>query len=221
MPASPSPYGGLSLIGGRVSSVGALLLALGCARLARFEPVAGGCLRQHRQLSLCLDLLGRLDRQAAISLTLVGYLRCSCHSGALEPDGRPGHRGVRTVYPDQPAWHPLTRARSALPHPAQAGSAVVGRPAWRAPSYPRTSEPASLLGGDYVQAIATMALLHLRGKRTGDFGDRERGRQRLVGSCAFVHSLWALYGTGEQAVFHGHRFPPGGSAAGGWKCLPS
>ena len=36
-----------------------------------------------------------------------------------------------------------------------------------------------------------------------DAADLWRGRQLLVGSCAFIYSVWALYGTGEQAVFWG------------------
>lgn len=42
LPASLTPYGGLSLVGWLVSSVGAILLALTFSRLARFNPAAGG-----------------------------------------------------------------------------------------------------------------------------------------------------------------------------------
>ncbi len=42
LPASLTPYGGLSLIGWLVSSAGAILLALTFSRLARFDPAAGG-----------------------------------------------------------------------------------------------------------------------------------------------------------------------------------
>lgn len=38
LPASLTPYGGLSLIGWLVSSAGAILLALTFSRLARFDP---------------------------------------------------------------------------------------------------------------------------------------------------------------------------------------
>ena len=42
LPASLSPYGGLSIVGWLLSTAGALLLALVFARLARIDPAAGG-----------------------------------------------------------------------------------------------------------------------------------------------------------------------------------
>jgi APA family basic amino acid/polyamine antiporter len=49
LPASLSPFGGLSIIGWLVSTVGALLLALVFARLARIDPAAGGPYAYTRQ----------------------------------------------------------------------------------------------------------------------------------------------------------------------------
>ncbi len=51
--------------------------------------------------------------------------------------------------------------------------------------------------------LCAAALLHLLATKPDGFSVRERGRQLLVGSCAFIYSVWALYGTGEQAVFWG------------------
>ena len=42
LPASLAAFGGLSLVGWLISSVGAVLLALTFARLARLNPAAGG-----------------------------------------------------------------------------------------------------------------------------------------------------------------------------------
>jgi APA family basic amino acid/polyamine antiporter len=42
LPASLAPFGGISIFGWLFSTTGALLLALVFARLARFQPAAGG-----------------------------------------------------------------------------------------------------------------------------------------------------------------------------------
>ena len=59
------------------------------------------------------------------------------------------------------------------------------------------------MAGVVPYVLCAAALLHLLATRPDGFSARERGRQLLVGSCAFIYSVWALYGTGEQAVFWG------------------
>ena len=39
--------------------------------------------------------------------------------------------------------------------------------------------------------------------RPTDFGRHENGRLLWIGCCAFLYSIWALYGTGERAIFWG------------------
>ena len=82
LPASLAPYGGLSLLGWVVSTVGALLLALVFARLARFNPASGGPYAYTRQAYG--DLAGFLvawgywisvwSANAALAVAFVGYL---------------------------------------------------------------------------------------------------------------------------------------------------
>ncbi|MCY1554095.1 transporter, basic amino acid/polyamine antiporter (APA) family [compost metagenome] len=52
-------------------------------------------------------------------------------------------------------------------------------------------------------AFCTAALLQQLAVRPGDFSDRERGRLVAIGVLGFFYSIWALYGTGEQAIFWG------------------
>jgi len=59
------------------------------------------------------------------------------------------------------------------------------------------------MAGVVPYVLCAAALLHLLATKPDGFSVRERGRQLLVGSCAFIYSVWALYGTGEQAVFWG------------------
>jgi basic amino acid/polyamine antiporter, APA family len=59
------------------------------------------------------------------------------------------------------------------------------------------------MAGVVPYVFCAAALLHLLAIRPADFGDREKGRLLGIGCCAFVYSMWALYGTGEQALFWG------------------
>jgi APA family basic amino acid/polyamine antiporter len=52
-------------------------------------------------------------------------------------------------------------------------------------------------------AFCTAALLQQLAVKPGDFSDRERGRLVSIGVLGFIYSIWALYGTGEQAIFWG------------------
>lgn len=52
-------------------------------------------------------------------------------------------------------------------------------------------------------AFCTAALLQLLAVRTNEFSSRSRPQLIAVGSLGFLYSLWALYGTGEQAIFWG------------------
>jgi APA family basic amino acid/polyamine antiporter len=52
-------------------------------------------------------------------------------------------------------------------------------------------------------AFCTAALLQLLAVRTSEFSPRSRPQLIAVGSLGFLYSLWALYGTGEQAIFWG------------------
>jgi APA family basic amino acid/polyamine antiporter len=82
LPASLAPYGGLSLAGWLVSAGGSIMLALTFARLARFNPAAGGPYAYTRQAYG--DLAGFLVAwgywisvwcaNAAIAVAFVGYL---------------------------------------------------------------------------------------------------------------------------------------------------
>jgi APA family basic amino acid/polyamine antiporter len=82
VPASLAPYGGISLIGWGVSAAGSVLLALVFARLAGFNPAAGGPYAYTRQAFG--DLAGFLvawgywisvwSAEAALAVALVGYL---------------------------------------------------------------------------------------------------------------------------------------------------
>ncbi|OFW09655.1 MAG: hypothetical protein A3H96_02615 [Acidobacteria bacterium RIFCSPLOWO2_02_FULL_67_36] len=82
LPASLAPYGGISLGGWALSTAGSILLALVFARLARFNPAAGGPYAYTRQAYG--DLAGFLVAwgywisiwcaNAAIAVAFVGYL---------------------------------------------------------------------------------------------------------------------------------------------------
>ncbi|WP_374440527.1 amino acid permease [Pseudomonas panipatensis] len=52
-------------------------------------------------------------------------------------------------------------------------------------------------------AFCTAALLQLLAVQPEQFSPRSRPRLVAVGSLGFLYSLWALYGTGEQAIFWG------------------
>lgn len=52
-------------------------------------------------------------------------------------------------------------------------------------------------------AFCTAALLQQLAVQPGDFSARERGRLVAIGVLGFIYSIWALYGTGEQAIFWG------------------
>lgn len=52
-------------------------------------------------------------------------------------------------------------------------------------------------------AFCTAALLQQLAVQPGDFSEPERGRLVVIGVLGFVYSIWALYGTGEQAIFWG------------------
>ncbi|MDE3735985.1 amino acid permease [Pseudomonas resinovorans] len=52
-------------------------------------------------------------------------------------------------------------------------------------------------------AFCTAALLQQLAVKPGDFSEGERGRLVAIGVLGFVYSIWALYGTGEQAIFWG------------------
>src|SRR3990167_9855073 len=83
LPASLAAFGGLSLVGWLISSVGAVLLALTFARLARLNPAAGGPYAYTRDGFgsfagyLCAWTYWKAAwiGNAAIAVTLVGYLQ--------------------------------------------------------------------------------------------------------------------------------------------------
>ncbi|BBP82303.1 amino acid permease [Pseudomonas sp. Pc102] len=52
-------------------------------------------------------------------------------------------------------------------------------------------------------AFCTAALLQQLAVQPGDFSANERGRLVAIGVLGFAYSIWALYGTGEQAIFWG------------------
>ncbi|WP_373875439.1 amino acid permease [Pseudomonas tohonis] len=52
-------------------------------------------------------------------------------------------------------------------------------------------------------AFCTAALLQQLAVQPGDFSASERGRLVAIGVLGFAYSIWALYGTGEQAIFWG------------------
>ncbi len=59
------------------------------------------------------------------------------------------------------------------------------------------------MAGVVPYVFCAAALLHLLAIQPADFSDRERGRLLWIGCCTFIYSMWALYGTGEQAIFWG------------------
>ncbi|HSC83516.1 MAG TPA: amino acid permease, partial [Pseudomonas sp.] len=59
------------------------------------------------------------------------------------------------------------------------------------------------MAGVVPYVLCAAALLHLLAIKPDGFGVKEKGRVLVIGSCAFIYSVWALYGTGEQAVFWG------------------
>ncbi len=52
-------------------------------------------------------------------------------------------------------------------------------------------------------AFCTAALLQLLAVRPDEFSPRSRRQLLVIGSLGFAYSLWALYGTGQQAIFWG------------------
>ncbi|MBB2497200.1 amino acid permease [Aquipseudomonas ullengensis] len=59
------------------------------------------------------------------------------------------------------------------------------------------------MAGVVPYVFCAAALLQLLAVRPGEFGRHEQGRILWIGCGAFIYSMWALYGTGEQAVFWG------------------
>ena len=59
------------------------------------------------------------------------------------------------------------------------------------------------MAGVVPYVFCAAALLHLLAVRPLEFGAHEKGRVLSIGCCAFIYAIWALYGTGEQAVFWG------------------
>jgi APA family basic amino acid/polyamine antiporter len=59
------------------------------------------------------------------------------------------------------------------------------------------------MAGVVPYVLCAAALQHLMALRPAEFGEREKGRLLCIGCCAFVYSIWALYGTGEQEIFWG------------------
>ncbi|MCY1490993.1 transporter, basic amino acid/polyamine antiporter (APA) family [compost metagenome] len=52
-------------------------------------------------------------------------------------------------------------------------------------------------------AFCTAALLQFLAVSPQNFKPRERTAVFLLGTLGFLYSMWALYGTGEQAIFWG------------------
>jgi APA family basic amino acid/polyamine antiporter len=52
-------------------------------------------------------------------------------------------------------------------------------------------------------AFCTAALLQFLAVKPEAFKPRERGLLVVIGSLGFIYSMWALYGTGQQAIFWG------------------
>ena len=173
LPASLTPYGGLSLIGWLVSSAGAVLLALTFSRLARLNPAAGGPYAYTRDafgsfagyLSAWIYWMAAWIGNAAISVTLVGYLQVFlpvlrdpllmvvAAIGAIWLCTLINLRGIRS----------FAYAQNLLTVLKLVPLLLVGLLGWFYfnPSYLRIPEPAALPGGGYAQAIATTAALTL------------------------------------------------------------
>ena len=86
---------------------------------------------------------------------------------------------------------------------AVAGGVNVGLAFALGASLPGGAILLGTMAGVVPYVLCAAALMHLLATKPDGFSVRERGRQLLVGSCAFIYSVWALYGTGEQAVFWG------------------
>jgi APA family basic amino acid/polyamine antiporter len=173
LPASLTPYGGLSLIGWLVSSVGAVLLALTFSRLARLNPAAGGPYAYTRDafgsfagyLCAWIYWMAAWIGNAAISVTLVGYLQVFLPAlrdptlmvataiGAIWLCTLINLRGIRS----------FAYAQNILTLLKLVPLLLVGLLGWFYfnPAYLRIPEPAQLPGGGYAQAIATTAALTL------------------------------------------------------------
>jgi APA family basic amino acid/polyamine antiporter len=52
-------------------------------------------------------------------------------------------------------------------------------------------------------AFCTAALLQFLAVKPEAFKPRERALMVVIGSVGFIYSMWALYGTGQQAIFWG------------------
>ncbi|MGL4317559.1 MAG: amino acid permease [Pseudomonas sp.] len=173
LPASLTPYGGLSLIGWLVSSVGAVLLALTFSRLARVNPAAGGPYAYTRDafgsfagyLCAWIYWMAAWIGNAAISVTLVGYLQVflpvlrdpvlmvGTAIGAIWLCTLINLRGIKS----------FAYAQNILTLLKLVPLLLVGLLGWFYfnPGYLRIPEPAQLPGGSYAQAIATTAALTL------------------------------------------------------------
>lgn len=173
LPASLTPYGGLSLVGWLVSSVGAILLALTFSRLARFNPAAGGPYAYTREafgsfagyLCAWIYWMAAWIGNAAISITLVGYLQVflpvlrdpvftvATAIAAIWLCTLINLRGIRS----------FAFAQNILTLLKLVPLLLVGLLGWFFfhTEYLQVPEPAQLPGGGYAQAIATTAALTL------------------------------------------------------------
>ncbi|UUY06951.1 amino acid permease [Pseudomonas sp. J452] len=173
LPASLTPYGGLSLVGWLVSSVGAVLLALTFSRLARLNPAAGGPYAYTRDafgsfagyLCAWIYWMAAWIGNAAISVTLVGYLQVflpilrdptlmvATAIGAIWLCTLINLRGIKS----------FALAQNILTLLKLVPLLLVGLLGWFHfhPEYLSIPEPEKLPGGGYAQAIATTAALTL------------------------------------------------------------
>lgn len=173
LPASLAAFGGLSLVGWLISSVGAVLLALTFARLARLNPAAGGPYAYTRDGFgsfagyLCAWTYWKAAwiGNAAIAVTLVGYLQVFIPAlkdpllmvataiGAIWLCTLINLRGIGAFGVVQN----LLTLLKLIP------LVLIGVLGWWSfhPEYLRIPEPQDLPGGGYAQAIATTAALTL------------------------------------------------------------
>ena len=173
LPASLAAFGGLSLVGWLISSVGAVLLALTFARLARLNPAAGGPYAYTRDGFgsfagyLCAWTYWKAAwiGNAAIAVTLVGYLQVFIPAlkdpllmvataiGAIWLCTLINLRGIGAFGVVQN----LLTLLKLIP------LVLIGVLGWWSfhPEYLRIPEPQDLPGGGYAQAISTTAALTL------------------------------------------------------------
>jgi APA family basic amino acid/polyamine antiporter len=173
LPASLTPYGGLSLIGWLVSSVGAVLLALTFSRLARVNPAAGGPYAYTRDafgsfagyLCAWIYWMAAWIGNAAISVTLVGYLQVflpTLRDPVLAVTTAVGAIWLCTLI-NLRGISSFAYTQNILTLLKLVPLLLVGLLGWFFfnPEYLRIPEPAQLPGGGYAQAIATTAALTL------------------------------------------------------------